>query len=700
MRRLGRRSLEPMILIPVLLALAGPPNVVLVTIDTVRADFLHAYGHTIETPTTDRLAREGVLVEDATVQAPQTRPSHTSILTGRYPWEHGVHDNFSPPLADTVPTLATVLKARGYRTGAFIGSYVLSSTAGLKRGFDVYDEPFSDTSRGSRAFSSPERPAEDVVDKALFWLKAAGPGPFFAWLHLYDPHAPYNPPSPYDRKYEDQPYEGEIAYADAQAGRVLEFLDKAGLRGRTLFVVTSDHGEGLGDHGEDEHTFFLYDATLHVPLILSQPGVLPAGKRVAGQFRSVDLMPTVLALVGAPPVATSGASRAAELRAGTKIPDNESPSETLFPALHFGYAPAHALRAEGWKFIDVPKPELYNVKEDAGEAHDMVDMRSGAAAAMRDHLRAFIKEESQSRPAVVNADAGMLEKMAALGYVGGAVPLAGAASGADPKDKIKEYQQYRDDAGEAQRAYGAGQLDHALAIVDRLAKRDIVAFDVHKLRGTILARLGRYKEAIASFEVALRLVPKFDQLYVEVAQAQMELGNKEEARKSIERGLGIEPGNGLLLTAKGELLHRQGDLEGARDVLEKVRTRDPGNVEARIKLASVYASLGKPDLERVELKAATKGDPKSVEAWSTYGEALAKAGSKEEAMAAFRAALKLDARAGPALLGLARLQTADNPDAALALLQRLVSLDPGFPGVGEALQEARAAKAAAAARER
>ena len=381
-----------MIPLTLALALAGPPNIVLVTIDTLRADYLHAYGHaTIETPTTDRLAREGVLVEDATVQTPQTRPSHTSLFTGRYPWEHGVRDNFSPPIDEKIPTLATILHGRGYKTAAFIGSYVLASNSGLNRGFDLYEEPFSASRRGTNRYEHPERPAWEVVERALDWLKAAGPGPFFAWVHLYDPHAPYAPPPPYAKKYQDQPYEGEVAYADAQVGRLVDFLDQQDLRGRTLFVVTSDHGEGLGDHGEDEHLFFLYDTTLHVPLILSQPGALPAGKRVRGQFRSIDLLPTVLALVGAPAEATSGVSRAQELRSGARLPDNESPSETLFGALHFGYAPVRALRAEGWKFIDVPRPELYDLRTDAGEAKDLIEVKTPVASAMKDHLRGYDK---------------------------------------------------------------------------------------------------------------------------------------------------------------------------------------------------------------------------------------------------------------------------------------------------------------------
>jgi arylsulfatase A-like enzyme/Flp pilus assembly protein TadD len=687
-----------MISLSLVLVLAAPTNVVLVTIDTLRADYLHAYGQSrIETPATDRLAREGVLVEDATVQAPQTRPSHASILTGRYPWEHGVRDNFSPPLNESLPTLATILHARGYRTGAFIGSYVLASNAGLGGGFDLYDEPFSGARRGSNWYAHPERRAWEVVERALDWLKGAAGGPFFAWVHLYDPHVPYNPPAPYDKKYEDQPYAGEVAYADSQVGRLVEFLDKQKLRERTLFVVTSDHGEGLGDHGEDEHLFFLYDTTLHVPLILSQPGVLPAGRRVRGQFRSVDLLPTVLALTGVPAVPSSGASRAEELRKGTRLPDNESPSETLFGALHFGYAPVRALRGEGWKFIDVPRPELYDLRVDPAEARNLIDLKAPVAGVMRDHLRGYdTASRGTATPPPLKADASMFERMAALGYIGGPVPLAGKASGADPKDKIQEFQKYRSEAGEAQRLYSEGRVDDALAILDRLSRVGIASFDQQRLRGALLIRKRRYAEAIKSFEVALKMVPRFDQLYVDVAQAYLELDRKTEAREAIERGLKIEPTNSLLLTAKGGLLQRLGDLQGARSTLEGARAGDPADARVRVQLADVYRALGDGDRALEELRAATRLEPSSVQAWTEYGEALATAGKKKEAIAAFGVALKLDRYAGGALLGLARVQLPDNPDVALALLQRLVGLDPGFPGVGDALRAARAAKAAAA----
>ena len=275
------------------------------------------------------------------------------------------------------------------------------------------------------------------------------------------------------------------------------------------------------------------------------------------------------------------------------------------------------------------------------------------------------------------------------------MPLVGAASGADPKDKIEEFQQYRNDAEEAQGLMREGRLDEALQILDRLNKVGIASFDQQKMRGSVLLKKRRYAEAIRSFEVALAMVPHFDQLYVDIADANLALGRKDEARAAIERGLKIEPTNSLLLTAKGGVLQATGDLQGARAVLEAARTADRSDARVRVQLASVYRALGQNDRAIEELQSATQLEPDSVKAFTDYGDALAAGGRKKEAIAVFRIALKKDAHSGEALLGLARLQLPDNPDAALPLLQRLVSLDPGFPGVGDALREARAAKAAA-----
>jgi arylsulfatase A-like enzyme/tetratricopeptide (TPR) repeat protein len=679
-------------ILPFLLAVATtpPPNLLLVTIDTLRADRLGAYGYAaIDTPATDRLAREGILFEDATVQVPQTRPSHASILTGRLPYEHGIRDNYSPPLNPRLPTLATTLRGKGYRTAAFIGSYALASISGLDRGFELYDEPFSEGGKRTAVYTRPERPAAEVVDSTLTWLRRPRTGPFFAWVHLYDPHSPYVPPAPFAGRYAERPYDGEVAYSDAQVGRLLDFLDRQGLRGRTLVVVTADHGEGLGEHGEDEHLMFVYDSTLRVPLIVSWPGTLPSGIRLGGQFRSVDLLPTLLDLMGLPPVPTGGLSRAASLRKGARLADNESYAESLFGSVHFGYAPLRALRAEGWKLIDAPRPELYNLREDPGETRNLVDLRGQVAARMRERLRTY-DTGGGSPPPVAPGDPGSMERLAALGYVGGAVPLGGAGSGADPKDKIQEYQDYTRGVQNAIRLYREGQLDEALALLTRLSKAETVSLEVQYFLGKSLLRKERYAEAARALEGALALVPRWTETYLDLSRAYTELGKLRDGVSVLERGLRLDPGNAAFQRERGILLYGLGDLSRARTALEGARSLDPRNVRLRLALSAVYRDQGNLAGAIAEVRETVRLNPGSGDGWNALGLLLAASGKDGEAAEAFRGALKADPEDPDALFNLAGHHLReDKPEDALPLLERLAAKAPAFPGATEALETAR-----------
>jgi choline-sulfatase len=633
---------------------APPPNLLLVTIDTLRADRLHAYGYTaIETPATDRLARAGVLVQDATVQAPQTRPSHASILTGRWPFEHGIRDNFSPPLDPRHPTLATALRARGYATGAFIGSVVLAQ-AGLDRGFQTYDAPFAGAQRAAR---DEERPAAAVVGAALAWLKPHAQGAFFAWVHLYDPHYPYEPPEPFAHRYAAHPYDGEVAYADAQLGRLLDFLDASGLASRTLVVVTSDHGEGLGEHGEDEHMLFVYDSTLHVPLLLFWPGVLPAGAKLPGQFRSVDLMPTVLDLLGAPaPAGGGGSSRAAALRSGARLGPSESYAESLYGSIHFGTAPLVALRAEGFKLIDAPRPELYDLREDPGETHNLFEQRATVAERMRERLRSYQAVPSRVAPAV-SADAGTLERMAALGYVGVTASRAGAATGTDPKDKAPQIQAFTRDSRQAVRLFQDGDVDGALAVLSRLSQSEFLSLEVQHLLGRALLRKRRYGEAAQALEEATTLMPQFIPAWTDLSRAYLALGRRDMAAAGLERGVRANPGASVL----------------------------------RVALSAVYRDRGDSARAIAELREAVRADPASADAWNALGLLLTASGQESEAVQAFESGLKANPEDPDLLFNLAeRRSSAGRSAEAARLLERVSAESPGYPGLPAALKRARA----------
>ncbi|MGE0454562.1 MAG: sulfatase-like hydrolase/transferase [Vicinamibacteria bacterium] len=683
---------------------AGSPNLLLVTIDTLRADRVGAYGYAgARTEALDRLAREGVLLEDAVVQVPQTRPSHASLFTGRQPYEHGIRDNFSAPLAASHPTLASVLKQRGYVTGGFVGAYPVSRDSGLDRGFDVFDDPFAGAPGGGPRLEQSARPAGLVVDAALAWLEKAGGQPFFAWVHLFDPHAPYEPPPPFAERFAKAPYDGEIAYADQQIGRLLEWLDGSGAASRTLVVATSDHGEGLGEHGEDEHQLFVYDSTLRVPMLFRWPGQLPAGKRIGGQYRSVDLLATLLELLGAPAVPTSGASRAAALRAGGRIPENESYAESLFGQLHFGWAPLRALRGEGFKYVDAPRPELYHLGADAGETRNLAEERAALAAAMRDRLRTYDRVEA--RAPAVSADPQAAERLAALGYLGGAF-FRGTPSGTDPKDRVGEYQAFHAASARAVSLFEKGdfaavvrELQPLTAPVrgrdGRSERRD--SFAVSFYLGRALLELGRFAEAIAPLEVALRLSPRTTTLRAALAHAQAGAGRFEEALATTEAGLAESPRHVALLRMKGRLLLQRGATEQALAALQAGREADPRDVLLRADLANALRGLGRLPEALAEAEAAVEVDPRSAEALVAQGACLAQLGRFDEARAAMARALESAPGHPDAMffLALADLREGRKAEAA-ATLEDLLRRAPSYPRAREALAEARAATAPAA----
>ncbi len=340
------------------------PNVVVITIDTLRADHLGCYGYKqIHTPNIDALAADGARFERAYTAVPVTLPSHTAIFTGTYPMLSGMHDFAANKLNPTQPTLASVLKEHGYATAAVIGSAVLDSRFGLNRGFDFYYDHFDFSRLEEANLDEMERPGNIVADLALDWLGKNSQKKFFLWMHLYDPHFPYRPPEPYSHEYAAQPYDGEIAFADAQLGRLLRFLKEKGLYQNTLIVLSGDHGESLGEHGEKTHGFFIYNATMHVPLIIRLPGK-PAALVVGDPVSLIDLMPTILAAAGLEtPAQVQGRSLLPSLQGKPGEPNRSLYGETFLPRLHFNWSELRGVENAKYHFIDAPRPELYDLNE-------------------------------------------------------------------------------------------------------------------------------------------------------------------------------------------------------------------------------------------------------------------------------------------------------------------------------------------------
>lgn len=414
---------------PASIAVVRPRNLLLITLDTMRADRLPAYGFTgVLTPALDWIAAEGAVFEDTFAAVPLTLPSHASLFTGIYPPRHGVRDNAGAPLSNEFTTLAEVLHERGLRTAAFVASSVLAPRRGLDQGFDLYSagEP-------ARCSGAPpaRRRASEVVDEAVSWLERHDTKPFFAWIHLFDTHRPYDLPAVYKDRYFD-PYLAAIAYEDSQIARIISYLDTRGLLTSTLIVVAGDHGESLGDHGEQSHGIFLYQEALRVPFMIRGAGVSP--RRVKTVARLIDVMPTVLDLFGVP---TSGLDGVTLAQAGTRSgsdPHLEVYAESMYPR-RFGWSPLRSLRSDRYKVIDAPRAELYDLVSDPGEERNVLAEHPTVAAAMLHRLHSF--ESGQEPPATPGADVdkAVLDRIRSLGYVGsiGATPPGGQT---DPKDRI------------------------------------------------------------------------------------------------------------------------------------------------------------------------------------------------------------------------------------------------------------------------
>ena len=566
-------------------------DVFLITIDTLRADHVHCYGYDgVQTPSLDLLAKQGIRFTQAFTPSPITNSSHASILTGLLPSSHGVSD-FGVPLAASHFTLAETLKKRGYRTAAFIGAVILDSKAlapGFDRGFEFYDN-FPAQSETKSRWGHVERRGMEVVQHAETWLTAHPAGPHFVWVHLYDPHDPYEPPPPYSETYKDRPYDGEIAYADSALGHFLAYLKKQGWYEGSLIVVVGDHGEGLGEHHEDTHGIFLYDSTTHVPLLVKLPEEREAGRTVEAQVRTTDIMPSVLELLGVPAPASLDGKSLGPFLAGTEGPPRTAFGETEYP-LRFGWAPLRSVRKEGLKFIEAPKPELYDLRADPGELHNNYAPWDGAVQKLRKvlgELNAKSQAPAKTSPATVSA--GTIDELHALGYLGPAD--AGSATDVpepsllpDPKDKIEEQNLLHT----AMMASEDGKTDKARAALEKvlqLDERSVLA----------LSQLGRLE---------------------------MSSENYAKAAGYLRRAHDARPDDAAAAFEYGRALELSGDFPGARDALQASLKLNPNQFAARLSLGRVYLSLN--DLKEAEdqLEAAVLSQPGSAEAQIGLAKAL------------------------------------------------------------------------------
>jgi arylsulfatase A-like enzyme/Tfp pilus assembly protein PilF len=608
-----------------------PPNILLITLDTTRADRLGAYGYgSAGTPRLDRLAAEGVLFERVVAAAPITLPAHVSLLTGSYPFVHGVRNNGNFSLDGTIPTLTTALHDRGYRTAAFVSAFVLDRRYGLARGFDEYDDHLQLERRGDRTAAA----AGDWLD-----AHARDTAPFFVWLHLYDPHDPYDPPSPFREAFAARAYDGEIAFADRALGSLLDRLDRLGRLSSTLVAVVGDHGESLGEHGEDTHAVFVYESTLRVPMILAWPGHLPAGRRVSALVRSIDLAPTLLDVADQPPLRGAQGRTLMPIVNGKAAFAASAYGESYFPLLYMNWAPLRSIQDERWKFIDAPEPELYDLAHDAAEQINLAAREPARA----DALRRALDAETGGQPGAMTErtiDRETAAKLAALGYVAassrGVAPAPGGTH-PDPKQMIGVFNRIR----QANTAVQEGRFVEAAAIArDTLSREPANAFAALVLANAQM-ELGRYGDAIAGYQAYLDLVPSSAEAHHRIAICYARLGQPERALAEEEATLAIDPQSSDARGLRGGLLAARGLTDEAIRELRAAIAVDSVNVPFRVALARVLVAAHRLDEAETELQRARQLQPESPDVLAGFGGLLLARDRPEEAVAEFLRALEV-----------------------------------------------------------
>ena len=543
----------------------GP--IVLISIDTLRADRLPAYGYAAtKTPHIDRLIQNGVLFERAYSHAPQTLPSHTSLFSGQLPFEHGVRDNIGFTVKPGQRLLQHALKERGYTTGAFVSAYVLREQTGFSQGFDHYDDELPPASP-TLPLGQVQRPGAETVAAAMRWIDGRESTKFFLFVHIYEPHRPYAPPAPFNS---GNAYDGEVAYSDSIIGRLLDHLRERGLYDSATIALFSDHGEGLGDHGEDEHGIFLYRETIQVPLVVKLPESRGAARRVSTPVQLIDLYPTVLDVAGDVPSGQRGRSLMPLLENTGGIAEAGIYSESLTPRYHFGWSELYSLTDERYRLIRAPNDELFDVSRDPGERSSIAADRAQVRDAMRRALDRMIADVPIASPSAVSeADR---QKLAALGYVGtqtGASPRGAGSELPDPKDKIGVLKQYK----HATDLAGARKFDEAAAAMRDLLRHEPQMTDVWVQLGGLYERTGRLADAVAAYKEGVRSSPQNAASLTGAAAGLLQLGRLDEARAHAELAVGVAPAGAHELLAR--IAVERGDGATARREAALAREADP-----------------------------------------------------------------------------------------------------------------------------
>jgi arylsulfatase A-like enzyme/Flp pilus assembly protein TadD len=660
-------------------------SVILITVDTLRADKVGCYGNTlVRTPTIDGFAARGVRFADCISQTPLTLPSHTTIMTGTLPPFHGVRDNGGFVVPAELETMAEAFKARGYETAAFVAAYVVDSKWGLNQGFDTYFDKF-DLSRFERvSLGEVQRPANEVMDEALGWLDRKKDGKFFAWIHLYDPHTPYEPPEPYKGEYAKNPYLGEIAFADSQLARLSDYIDRQGLRDRLFLVLAADHGESLGEHLESTHGFFVYQGALHVPLIVVTPFKPLQGLVSNETVGLVDIMPTVCEMTGLPvPPAVQGRSLVPDFFQPGAATDRLAYSETYYPRYHYGWSELRSFQDGRYKLILAPVPELYDLEADPREQKNLVYLEKKVYEDLSARAEALAAEAGRNGLEVdlKKVDEETREKLAALGYIGSftdSSKLQGRKL-ADPKDKIAIF----NDLARAREDGLAGDADRAIQTIRAIIAEDPTIGDAHFGLGNVLYKARRFPEALEAFSKALDLKPDDSFAAINVANCYQAQGRYDEAEKFVLDYIARGFQDSQLYFLLGNIKIHHSQPEKAIPYFEACLRVNPQSASAYNALGAVYLTLDGPgDLERAERSFASASaiNPTLTSLRYNTAQVREKQGRLEEAADLYRREIQDTPKSYKALYNLSRVyRQMGREEDELQALRKTIDAEPDFP---------------------
>jgi arylsulfatase A-like enzyme/Flp pilus assembly protein TadD len=640
--------------------------VILVSVDTLRADRLPAYGYAaVDTPNLDILRKDSVLFENAYSHVPLTLPSHATLFTGVLPPVHGVRDNIGYRLGNSPETLAGFLKKQGYATGAAISSIVLSGKTGVGRGFDFYEDDVEPAEIG-QSLGRVQRAGDATAARLSEWLREKRDAPVFAFLHLFEPHSPYDPPAPYRNRYKSL-YDGEIARTDEILGDFLQDLKERDLYDRSVILFLSDHGEGLGDHGEEEHGVLLYREAIHVPLFLKLPGSRRGGESVAAPVALTDIFPTVARLLGLPaPAGLPGVSLTERL-GGAAAPARRIYSETLYPRLHLGWADLASLVDERYHYIEAPRPELYDLAADPGEKKDLA---SGLPPAFRS-LRAELSRLPRPLQPPGASDPEQVAKLAALGYISATTADLASKDLPDPKDRVDAVEKLKKGFGLLKANEFAGARD----IFRDLVRENPGMIDVWQMLGQAEQKLGRFDEALAALKQAAKLAPGNPQVLLALSEHYSEVGKYAEARAHAElaRDSGVADAHmnlAKIALAQGDL--QAAEREGKAALEEHPNRRIPHLILGRVKRDRRDLQGALTELEEARRLGLEGKQPPLYNLNFLRGDVLSRLGREAEGEAAFREEIRDFPGAPPPYTGLAMLYASqEKSEEARAVLESL-----------------------------